>query len=294
MPPLPPNIKSASCAVVPTFRPEYRGEGTGNFLAKSICRMSIWCGLFLVGCAAQQDDVQRLRAGYDALNARQLDAALAAADGVLADSPKDTLPAEAHYLRGRVFEERAITNPEGGVSQFQTARTEYAAAIDLPHKPDLDGRARAGLANVAFHQDDYATAAEQWTAAYYKLEQPKDQLLTLYQLGRTEQRLGKWNEADESLAGVQRGAAGTELATKARLIQGARGFTVQFATFSNHKQAEAAVVELRKQGVMAQHFIDPANPALDLVRVISLKTYSEAKTLKARFSRQYTSIAIFP
>lgn len=254
----------------------------------------IICGLLMAGCAAQQDDVQRLRAGYDALNARRLDEALAAADVVLADSPKETLPAEAHYLRGRVYEERAIANPQGGASQMQTARTEYVAALGLPHKADLDGRARAGVANVAFHQDDYATAFDQWSAAYEKLERPEDKLKTLYQLGRTSQRLGKWEEADRYFATLQSSAAGTELAQKARRIQGARGFIVQFATFSNRKQADAAVAELRKQGITAQHFIDPVNPGLDSVRVGSLRTYSESKALKTRFANQYPSLIILP
>src|SRR5438874_7868887 len=53
------------------------------------------------GCASEQTNVQKLRAGYDALNARQLDAAMLAADEVLAASPQQTLPAEAHYLKGR-------------------------------------------------------------------------------------------------------------------------------------------------------------------------------------------------
>jgi len=268
-----------------------------NFLSphpRIVTRLMIVYGLFVVGCAAQQDDVQRLRAGYDALGARQFDEALAAADVVLADSPKDTLPAEAHYLRGRVFEERAIANVRGGAAQLQTARTEYVASIGLPHKPDLDGRARAGVANVAFHQDDYATALDQWSAAYDKLERPEDKLLTLYQLGRTAQRLGKWEEADRYLASVQSAAPGTDLAAKARQIQGMRGFIVQFATFSSRKQADAAIVELQKQGITAQHFIDPANVGLDLVRVGSVRTYVEAKALKTRFSGQYTAIVIIP
>src|SRR3954470_24426188 len=63
------------------------------------------------GCANQQANVTKLRSGYDALNARQLDAAMLAADEVLAAQPQQTLPAEAHYLRGRVFEERALTLP---------------------------------------------------------------------------------------------------------------------------------------------------------------------------------------
>ena len=249
----------------------------------------------LTGCASnQQANVQTLRGGYDALTARQLDRALSAADEVLANSPTETLPAEAHYLRGRVFEERAVSGAGNVQFNLQTARAEYVAALGLPHKPDLDGTARAGAANVAFHQDDYVTAFSQWTAAYEKLNRPEDKVLTLYQLGRTAQRLGRWDEADQYLASVQQSAPGTELALKARQMQGARGFTVQFATFATRKQADAAVLDLGKHGVIATHNIDPANPTLDLVRAGPMRTYAEAKSLKTRFAETYPSAVILP
>ena len=249
----------------------------------------------LAGCSTNQEgNVQRLRAGYDALAARQLDEAMALADEVLGNSPENTLPAEAHYLRGRVFEERAVRSTGNVAGQLQSARTEYVTALGLPHKPDLDGTARAGVANVAFHQDDYATALSQWAEAYPKLSKPEDKVLTLYQLGRTSQRLGKWSEADQYLASVQAAAPGTELATKAQRIQGTRGFIVQFATFSTRKQADTAIADLRTQGITAGHFIDSSNPALDQVRSGQLSTYLEAKALKARFAGVYVSAVILP
>ena len=96
-------------------------------------RMNLLSGylvlLLAAGCASNEAAVQRLRAGYDALAARQLDQALAAADEVLAGSPPDTLPAEARYLRGRVFEERAVAGFGNTVENFRVARVEYSASL---------------------------------------------------------------------------------------------------------------------------------------------------------------------
>ena len=261
-------------------------------------RMNLLAGLCVLllaaGCASNEAAVKRLRAGYDALAARQLDQALAAADEVLAGSPPDTLPAEARYLRGRVFEERAVAGLGNTGDNFRIARSEYVAALNLPHKPDLDGDLRAGVALVAFHQDDYPTALEQWSAAYEKLNRPEDKVLTLYQLGRTAQRLGRWEQADGYLTRVQESAPGTELAIKARSIQGARAFTVQLTTFDNARQADAAAAELRKQGVAAQHAIDPASPTRHLLRVGPLRNYAEAHSIKARFAARYPAAIILP
>jgi tetratricopeptide (TPR) repeat protein len=246
------------------------------------------------GCANQQANVQKLRAGYDALNARQLDAAMLAADEVLAASPQQTLPAEAHYLKGRVFEERAITIPSSTAANFQKARTEYIAALGLQHTPDLEGRIRADTANVAFHQDDYATAMAQWSAAYGALEKSEDKVLTLYRLGCTAQRLGRWDEADQYFAAVQQAVGGSDLGKRAAEKKGARGFVVQLATFAEAKQADAVVTDLRKQNLSAQHLVDQANGGVHLVRVGTYGSYAQAKSVKDRFAGVYSSAMILP
>jgi tetratricopeptide (TPR) repeat protein len=248
--------------------------------------------LLVGGCAGQQDNVKKLRTGYDALSARQFDAAMTAADEVLASSPKETLPAEAHYLRGRVFEERAVGG-QAVSANLQNARSEYVTAMRLAHTPDLAGRIEAGAANVAFHQDDYATALEQWKAAFERLDKAEDKVLTLYRLGQTSQRLGQWDEADHYFAAVQEAAPGTDLANEARAKAGARGFVVQLATFADAKQADAAVADLKKQGVNAQHLMDAKNRSLHVVRVGPMG-YAEAKQVKARFAAVYPNAVIMP
>src|SRR5206468_8286358 len=117
-------------------------------------------------------------------------------------------------------------NPNALAPNLQQARTEYIAALGSEHSPDLEGRARAGVANVAFHQDDNATALAQWQSAFDKLEKQEDKLKALYQMGRAAQRLGRWDDGDKFFATVEQSAPGSDLATKARQHRGARAFTV--------------------------------------------------------------------
>lgn len=249
----------------------------------------------MTGCASQNANVKTLRAGYDALNARQYDKAMSAADQVLAANPEKTLPAEAHYLRGRVFEARAMAaSPAGAATDWQSARDEYIATLGLPHAQDLDGRARAGAANVAYHQEDYATAFQQWQEAFPKLEKPEDRALTLYRLGQCAQHLGRWEQADNYFAQVEQSAPGSDLATRAKQHSGARGYVVQLATFANAQQADQAAADARKQGVVAQSVRDPENGSHVLLRVGPFPSYAEAKALKARFASVYPNAVIVP
>ena len=131
-------------------------------------------------------------------------------------------------------------------------------------------------------------------AAYDKLEKREDKLQALYKMGRAAQRLGRWAEADKYLNAVQEAAGGTDLANKARQLTGARGFLVQLATFTDPAGTDAAVTSLRKQGIIAQHVIDPANRALHLLRVGPLPTYADARSLKSRFATVYPNAVILP
>ena len=239
-------------------------------------------------------DAELLKQGYAALGAHQLNQAMSIATDVLSRNPGETVPAEAYYLRGRVYEEYAISQTTNVAANLQNARTEYSNAMGLPHRPDLDGRIRAGAANVAFHQDDFVTAQQQWSAAYEELERPEDKILTMYQLGRTSQRLGNWAEADRYLDLVQQSAPDTDLAAKAKLIQGVRGFTLQVATYSNATQAQNALSDIRKQGLAAQTITDPQYSSHILLRIANIQTYSDAKTMKSRLAASFPNAIIMP
>jgi tetratricopeptide (TPR) repeat protein len=256
--------------------------------------LSVVAGL-VSGCASQNNNVKTLRQGYDALAVQQYSTAMDDANAVLAANADGTLPAEAHYLRGRVFEETAMASPQSAAqaTNLQNARDEYRQAISLPHRTDLDGDARAGAAMVAYAQDDYATALQQWQAAYPELKKPADRVRTLYRMGQAAQRLGQWTQADQYFQQVQQQAPGTDVANNARMHEGARGFVVQFGVFTKPSQAVQAEQDLRANGINAALYNSPSGAGVS-VRTGSMPTYIQAKKLRDRLLSRYPNALILP
>src|SRR3954465_2468151 len=173
--------------------------------------------MFAVGCAdvATRDN---LRAGYGALDAKQYDSAVQHADEQIAKSPQGPGSAEALYLKGRALEAKAApggnsTNPD---ADWQAARSAYVDALALNPGPKLEPHIRAGVANIAYFQNDYATALQQWTAAYDKIRDEETNAWILYRIGVCQQRLGDFDTADKTFATVQDSFKNTEAADRAR------------------------------------------------------------------------------
>jgi len=251
----------------------------------------------LTGCAAHETNVKTLRQGYDALAIQQYSIAMDDANAVLAANADGTLPAEAHYLRGRVFEETAMASPPSSAqaADLQKARDEYRQAISLPHKQDLDGNARAGAAMVAYAQDDYETALQQWQAAYPELKKSEDRVRTFYRMGQAAQRLGQWSVADQYFQQVQQLAPGTDVAANARAHQGARAFYVQVIASVTANQATALQKQLNANGIAVQIAPGPTSATGHLsVRTGPLPTYSQAKSLRDRLLSKYPNATILP
>jgi tetratricopeptide (TPR) repeat protein len=232
-----------------------------------------------------------------AFDRKQFDQAMAGADRILAANPQGPGAAEAQYLRGRVFEVRALEAGNAGEyaaakAALQSARDAYNAALSLAPAPVLEGSIRAQIANVAYHQDDYATAIAQGTAAYQKIAEPNAKAWVLYRVGLSQQRFGSFPEADRTFAAVQQEFPNTEQARRAAAHQGARGFHVQVGTFSAPTNADGAVSELRSQGVIGLSL--PNANGQHVVRVGPVQTYEQAKALKARVAGRYPDAVIIP
>ena len=238
-----------------------------------------------------------LNQGYAALEARQYDQAMAAADAFLRATPAGPGSAEAMYLRGRALEQR-VTDPaarpgaDEARTSLQSARLAYINALKLSPSPQLEAYTRASLANVAYFQDDYATALQQWSAAYNGLDQPDVKAWALYRIGLSQQRLGQFEAADRSFAAVRQQFPASEPARRAEGKQGARGFVVQLATFNNPNNAERAVAALRRQGVLPNRTADAQGRSQ--VRVGPVQTYAQAMDLKRRFAAEYPEALIIP
>jgi len=195
----------------------------------------------IAGCV--QPQASELDRAADALAAGQYDTAVAAADTYLAREPAGERAAEALYLKGRAIEDEPASSADQARRNLQQAREAYVAAIKAgPKNSATDALIRSALADVAYWQDDYATASEQGLAAYANLADPAARAWTLYRAGVSQQRLGRFEEADVTLRIVSADHAGTEPANRAAARIGTRAFNVRVTNDAS------AVAQLKKLG----------------------------------------------
>lgn len=278
-------------------------------------KLAIGCAI-LSGCVAPETNaptsasakpsIQPLKSGeigpalteaFAAFERKQFDAAYAGAERVLASNPSGAGASEAQYLRGRVFEERAEQasangDAAGTKSNLQAARDAYNAAMTTRPAPDLEGRIQAGLANVAYFQEDYSTAIAAWTASYDKLSEPLTKAWVLYRIGLSQQRFGQFPEADKTFAQVQQLHPNTEPARRAAAHAGTRGYQVQIGAYSTLANANTAIAGLRAEGIVGTRVMDPSGK--NVVRVGPMRTYDEAKSVKARLAAKFPDAMIVP
>lgn len=253
----------------------------------------------VTGCATagQREAKKSLDEGYAALEQHQYDQAAAKADAFLDAVPAGRGSAEAMYLRGRAMEQSvtdasARPTEDQARTSLQAARVAYINTLKLNPSPQLEAYTRASLGNVAYFQDDYQTAMQQWSAAYPNLDQPELKAWSLYRVGLCQQRLGQFDAADKTFASVQQQFSSTEPGRRAQQKIGAKGFYLQLATFRNPNNAERAVGSLRRQGVVATRTNDAQG--MQQVRIGPMKTYAEAKTMKTRYAGEYPEAIIVP
>src|SRR4051812_12911197 len=120
----------------------------------------------LVGCASDTATKQNLNTGYEALDKRQYDEAINAADAQLQKAPTGPGSAEALYLKGRALEQKQSHSTTEARQNFLQARDAYNEALRQQPAPQLEARIRAGIANTSYWLDDYATAIKEWNTAY--------------------------------------------------------------------------------------------------------------------------------
>jgi len=249
--------------------------------------------LVIAGCV-DQNSRQSLQNGYAALDAKQYDQAISDADSFLGKTPQGVGSADALYLKGRALEERATNSSDAARAKqdLQAARTAYIQALQSNPPRTLEGRIRAGVANVAYWQDDYQTAAQQWAAAYENIEDPATKSFILYRVGLAQQRLGEFSQADQTFASVQQQYPGTDGAIRAKERQGARAYTVQLATYANAATADANIAQLRKEGLNPTRTVDAQGRVI--VAIGGLSNYQQAMQMKNRLASRFPNALIIP
>jgi tetratricopeptide (TPR) repeat protein len=247
--------------------------------------------LLAAGCAPDQRKAQ-LAEGYAALEANQFDEAMRQADAYLAKHPSGPGTAEALYLRGRGYEQRNKANLNEARTNLQAARAAYIEALSQQPSPQLELYIRTSLANVAYFQDDYATALKEWATVYPNHQDREIRMWVLYRIGLCQQRLGRFADADKTYTQVEQEYGGTLPAQRAKEKRGARGFMVQFATFLSSATADNAISTLRSQGVMAGKQTDSRGRSV--VVAGPLPTFQQAMAIRAAHLDKYPDAMILP
>jgi TolA-binding protein len=244
------------------------------------------------------EDRNVLQSGYAALNQQDYDGALARSDQFLRDNPNGGPGTpEALYLQGRVYEHRATTADSAGHlpearADLQTARQTYEHALTLGPSDKIAALLHAGVANVAYFQEDYFTAMREWSAAYPGLTQPDARAWVLYRLGLCQQRLGRFEEADRSFADVRRQYPRSEPAQRAATRQGARAFYVAIGSYVDGKTADPVLAALQSQGFAATKVMQPNGR--QAIQVGPAYNYDQAKALRVRLLPVYPAAVIEP
>jgi tetratricopeptide (TPR) repeat protein len=244
------------------------------------------------GCSSNRVVKTDLAAGYQSLDQKRYDQAIGQADALLAKDPTGPGSAEALYLRGRAFEQKLAANPHESKANLQSARASYIEALNRRPPNQLEWTIRTSLGNVAYFQDDYQTALNQFVAALPHIENADTRAWTIYRMGLAQQRLGQFAQADQSFAAVQQQHPGSLPAQRAKEHAGARSFYVQLVTFKSAASAHKATAALRREGVEPVRVANAEG--FQQIRVGPVPSYAQAQSLKTRFADRYPDAIISP
>ena len=247
-------------------------------------------GLVVGGCTSDTDKAIQASAG--ALKDKDYDQTILLATEAIDENPTGPLLAEAWYLRGRGFEQHAVSSQQQLQANMQMARNAYVEA--LKHNPSsrLETYIHASLGKVAFYQDDFGVAEQQLAAAYGKLDDEALKAASLYHLAKAQQRLGKFAQADQTINQLVRLYPQNDLARKAAETRGVRSFYVQLAVYKNPASADNSSKVVRQRGVQPLRLIDAQGR--QIVGIGPYPTYADAKMQRSKFLDAFADAVIKP
>ncbi|HET6252182.1 MAG TPA: tetratricopeptide repeat protein [Tepidisphaeraceae bacterium] len=237
-----------------------------------------------------------LNRGYGELKAQQYDSANADADEFLRAHPDGSGVAEAWYLKGRIAEARAQDDAAAPTDAdkrefLDRAKDAYQQGLQAAGPADVRAKLHIGVANVDFYEEDYAGAVREFKSSYENIANEDTKAWVLYQIGRSEQRLGEFDQADKAFADVQRYYPGSDAATRAATRTGMNAFHVEVKKYGDVATAEKAAGKLRSEGLPASRTVDAG---WQIVQIGPLPTYADAKAIQARIGKEYPGAIISP
>ena len=237
----------------------------------------------------------QLTAARDAVNAHQADQAIQKADAFISTSPDGPGTAEAYAIKGRGYELKVNASPDEERKNLQLARAAYEEALN--HNPTQadEGNIRASLSNVAYQLDDYPTALAEASHAYNLVDSADVQSVLLYRMAVSQQRMGRFTDADSTFGLVQSRFPNSTVAQRSKELEGQRNFYVQLATYTTPAAAERALAALQTgpgMGVsLSKHSDASGRTVIDAGPYAS---YAEAQQAKQHFVDSYPDALIKP
>ncbi len=256
--------------------------------------ISLLLAICLIGCgpgATTPQENKQLAAGYHALDQHQSDQAIQQADNYLRQQPDGPGDAEAMYLKGRGYEQKTAANPAQATQDLAAARAAYEDALKLNPSPQTEGYIRASLSNVTYYQEDYLASLSEAERAFILVKSPAIQAVLLYRIGVSQQRLGRFTDADRTFDQVQTSYPGSPIAQSAHQHEGMRDFYVELGTY-NSADADSVVASLRNsQLAIIRQTVEGGQT---IIRAGPFNDYQSAKSAKMKLGDQYPQSQIVP
>ena len=178
------------------------------------------------------------------------------------------------------------------VKYLDLARDNYEAGLLKAPPIGVRAQLRTGIANVDWYEEDYVGALREWQASYENLANDDYKAWVLYQIGRCQQRLGMFHEADATFRDVQKYYPASPAFTRAATRIGMNAFYVEVVEFPDLSSAEQTAAKLRKEkGLPASRSLDAGK---QLVRIGPLPTFADAKAVQSRLRGDYPTAVISP
>jgi tetratricopeptide (TPR) repeat protein len=249
--------------------------------------------LVVSGCASDQQAHDQLEAGNKAISAHDYDSAIRDADMVLSTGSSDYAGA-ADYLRGLAIVNRMDAqkpDPATAQRELEIARGAFVAGLSQHCSNELAARLHGQLGFVEYFEDEYAPALRDLTAALPQLSQPEWKQYVLYRMGVCQQRLGRFDDADQTFLKVQSDYAGTQIAQRAKARRGVRGFYVQIGVFSQQTDIEKAARTIGEAGSVP---LKTEDKGLTVLRTADVPSFEQAAQLKSRLAFAYPDALVMP
>lgn len=235
--------------------------------------------LALGGCTTpllNKNDDKVFTSGYDDFQAGRLKDADRKFSEVIADNPHSPALSEVYYFRG--LTRLQLSRRAEARADFQAGSTRYGREITQIYSMTC-------LANMEYEDGHDLQAVPLYRTV---LEHPVPKLpadSVLYRLGVSLQRLGRWNEADETFARLLKEHPDSPLAAEARRRTQADSFTLQAGAFTERPKAESLAARLRQDGyTVTLAVVAAGGKTFHVVNVGHYRTAAEAQAASARLA----------